>query len=150
MDRNHMCLEKLLRIVTSVDEGAEGFREWSEQSLFLNLLAEQRSGRNVFLHCYSFNHGSLFLHSILVPIKELDTVSPEGMMRWSAPHDSWSCGQVSGGGQPTHLEFSEPLSGMTPNAFQSGQKLVFRRAFVGRIEDKDYYEIAQFLAHAHD
>ena len=46
-----MCLEKLLRIVTPVNEGEQGFRAWSEQSSFLDLLAEQRTGRSIMYYC---------------------------------------------------------------------------------------------------
>jgi hypothetical protein len=147
---DNMCLEKLLRIVTPVNEGEEGFHAWSEQSSFLDLLAEQRAGRSTILYSASFNHGSLFLHSIFVPIKDLDTVNPDEMMHWNDPHDSWSCGLVYGGDQPPRLEYDEPLSGISPGAFQGGQQLVFARSFDGRTVDKHYYEIAQSLTHAHN
>jgi hypothetical protein len=52
-----MCLEKLLRIVTPVNEGEERFIAWSEQSSFLDLLAEQRTGRSIILYSSCFNHG---------------------------------------------------------------------------------------------
>ena len=145
-----MCLEKLLRIVTPVNEGEEGFRTWSEQSSFLDLLAEQRTGRSIILYSSSFNHGSLLLHSILVPIKDLDTVKPDDLMHWDDPRESWSCGLVYGGDQPPRLEYSRPLSGICPGAYEGGQRLVFGRSFDGRTEDKHYYEIAQFLTHAHN
>ena len=144
-----MCLEELLRIVTPVEEGEEGFRAWSEQSSFFDLLAEQRKGKSIILYSTSFNHGSLLLRSILVPIKNLDAAKPEDMMHWENIHDSWSCGLAYGGGQPPRVEYSEPLSGMRPTAFRDGQQLVFGRSFVGRTQDKDYYEVAQFLTHAH-
>ena len=147
---DHMCLEKLLRIVTPVSEGEEGFRAWSEQSSFLDLLAEQRTGRSIILYISSFNHGSLLLHSILVPIKDLDTVKPVDMMHWDNPHDSWSCGLVYGGGQTPRLEYCRPLSRICPSAFQGGQQLVFARSFDGRTVDKHYYEIALSLTHAHN
>jgi hypothetical protein len=151
MYENLMCLETLLKIVTPVSEGEEGFRSWSEQSLLLQLLAEQRKkGTSIILHGSSFNHGSLFLRSILVPIKDLETVAPEVMMRWELPHSSWSCGLAYGGGQPPRIEYSEPLSGVIPSAFHGGQQLIFSRSFDGRTLDKNYYEIAQFLTHAHD
>jgi hypothetical protein len=33
---------------------------------------------------------------------------------------------------------------------RNGQKLVFHRSFEGRIEDRNYFEIARFLLEAHD
>ncbi len=144
-----MGLEELLKIVTPTKEGEEGFRAWSEQSPFLDLLAEQRKGKSITLYCSSFNHGSLLLRSILVPIKKLDPAKPEDMMRWDNLHDSWSCGLAYGGGRPPRVEYSEPLSGICPSEFRDGQQLIFGRNFVGRTQDKDYYEVAQFLTHAH-
>jgi hypothetical protein len=149
MEWNHMCLEELLRIVTPVTEGEETFRVWSEQSSFLELLAEQRKSAPIILYSSSFNHGSLLLRSILVPIKNLDAAKPEDMMHWDNIHDSWSCGLAYGGGRPPRVEYSEPLSEMRPSEFRDGQQLVFFRSFVGRTQDKDYYEVAQFLTHAH-
>ncbi|MGA2888205.1 MAG: hypothetical protein ABSE51_09160 [Terracidiphilus sp.] len=143
-------MEKPLRIVTPVNEGEQGISAWSEQSSFLDLLAEQRIGRSIILYASGFNHGSLLLHSILVPINDLDAVKPDDMMHWDDPNESWSCGLVYGGGQPPHLEYSRPLSGIRPGAYEGGQKLVFGRSFDGRTEDKHYYEIAQFLTHAHN
>jgi hypothetical protein len=145
-----MCLEKLLKIVTPVKEGEEKFNEWSKQFYFFNLLADQQLASSLILYGTSFNHGSLLIKSILVPIKDLDKAGPEDMTRWDSPYESWSCGLVYGGGRPPRLEYSEPLSRCSPDAFKNGQQLVFGRSFVGRTLDKDYYEIAQFLTHAHN
>ena len=82
-------------------------------------------------------------------MEDLDRVKPEDMTRWDSPYESWSCGLVYGGGQPPRVEYSEPLSRSLPEAFRSGQQLVFGRSFSGRTENKEYYEIAQFLTHAH-
>jgi hypothetical protein len=145
-----MCLDTLLQIVTPVREGEEGFHEWSEHRLFFGLLSEQLQGPSLVLYGSSFNCGSLLIKSILVPMEELDKVKPEDMTRWDSPYESWSCGLVYGGGQPPRLEYSEPLSKSFPDAFRSGQQLVFGRSFSGLTENKEYYEIGQFLTHAHD
>ncbi len=145
-----MLLEKLLRIVTPVGEDDQGFRTWSEQSSFLDLLAEQRKGASAILYGSSFNHGSLLIRSILVPMEDLKSVPLEDMMHWDWPLDSWSCGLVYGGGEPPRVEYSEPLEGIEPSGFRRGQQLVFYRSFQGRTADKQYYEIAQCLTHAHD
>jgi hypothetical protein len=71
LSENHMCLEKLHKIVTPLTEDDAEFREWSEQSLFSDLLYKQRDGQAIILHGSSFNHGSLLLRSILVPIDDL-------------------------------------------------------------------------------
>ena len=145
-----MFLEKLLRIVTPVGEDDQGFRAWSEQSSFLDLLAEQRKGASTILYGSSFNHGSLLIQSILVPMEDLKSVAPKDMIHWNWPLASWSCGLVYGGGRPPRVEYSQPLEGIEPSGFQRGQQLVFHRSFEGRTVDKQYYEIAQFLTHAHD
>jgi hypothetical protein len=145
-----MLLEKLLRIVTPVGEDDQAFRAWSEQSSFLDLLAEQREDASAILYGSSFNHGSLLIRSILVPLEDLVAIPPEDMLHWNWPLDSWSCGLVYGGGRPPRVEYSQPLEGIEPSGFQRGQQLVFHRSFQGRTVDKQYYEIAQFLTHAHD
>jgi hypothetical protein len=107
-----MFLEKLLRIVTPVGEDDQGFRAWSEQSSFLDLLAEQRKGASTILYGSSFNHGSLLIQSILVPMEDLKSVPPKDMMHWNWPLESWSCGLVYGGGRPPRVEYSQPLEGI--------------------------------------
>src|SRR5258708_14683200 len=139
--RTHMCLDTLLQIVSPIREGEEGFHEWCGPSSFFGLLSEQLQGPSLLLYGSSFNHGSLLIKSILVPMEDLDKVKPEDMTRWDNPYESWSCGLVYGGGQPQHLEYSEPLSRSFPDAFRSGQQLVFGRSFSGRVENKKYFEI---------
>lgn len=145
-----MCLDTLLQIVTPVREGEKSFSEWSECAPFFALLSEQLKGPTLILYGSTFNHGSLLIKSILVPMKDLNKVQPEDLARWDSPHDSWSCGLAYGGGRPPRVEYSEPLAGCSPKAFRKGQQLVFDRSFSGRTENKEYYEIAQFLTHAHD
>jgi hypothetical protein len=145
-----MCLEKLLKVVAPVAKDEDGYQEWLEQSSFFNLLAEQREGASTILYGTGFNHSSLLIQSLLIPMEDLDKAEPEDMMTWDSPHDSWSCGLVYGGGQPPRVEYTEPLARNFPKEFRGGQRLVFGRSFPGRIEDKHYYEIAHFLTHAHD
>src|SRR5665213_3888362 len=145
-----MYLERLVKIVTPSEEDDDKFKEWSNQTEFFNLLANQLLGSSLILYASSFNHGSLLIKSILVPVEALEKENPEDMPRWDSQHYSWSCGLTYGGGRPPHLVFDEPLARDFPTSFRSGQPLVFSRSFVGRTEDKDYYEVAQFLAYAHD
>lgn len=147
--KKRTCLEKLAKIVTPVKEGDEGFKEWSEQSMFFAFLAEQREETSIVLYASSFDHGSLLLKTILVPIGDLEHATPDSLTRWDDPLESWSCGLVYGGGQAARVEYSTPLSRIQPEAFKHGERLVFPRSFDGRKEDKEYYEIAQSLSHAH-
>jgi hypothetical protein len=140
-----MCLDTLLQIVTPVREGEEGFLEWSQHSSFFGLLSDQLQGPSLILYGSSYNRGSLLIKSILVPVEDLDLIEPEALTRWDSPYDSWSCGLTYGGGEPPRVKYSEPRS----EPFKRAQHLVFGRSFSGRIENKEYYEIAQFLTHAH-
>ena len=142
-------LEQLAKIVIPVKENDEGFKEWSEQSLFFEFLTEQRDETSIVLYASSFDHGSLLLKTILVPIADLERASPDALTRWDDPLESWSCGLVYGGRQAARVEYSTPLSRIQPEAFKHGERLVFPRSFDGRKEDKEYYEIAQSLSHAH-
>ena len=143
------CLEQLAKIVTPVKEGDEGFEEWSEQSLFFAFLAEQREETSIVLYASSFDHGSLLLKTILVPLEDLEQVTPDALTRWDDPLESWSCGLVYGGREGARVEYSTPLSRIQPDPLKSRERLVFSRSFDGRKEDKEYYEIAQSLSHAH-
>ncbi|MBU0593839.1 MAG: hypothetical protein KKH74_08905 [Gammaproteobacteria bacterium] len=146
-----MSIEKLLKIVSPdfVDEVAA--RAWSEQLSLFELLEEQRAGTSVMLYGSTFNTGSLLLHSILVPAQALESIEEDDLTNWQGnPYESWTCGLVTGGGMPSRVEFEKPLSRIGPNSLKNCQQLVFCRSFEGRGEDKRYFEIAQFLTHAHD
>ncbi len=118
-----MFLEKLLRIVTPVGEDDQGFRAWSEQSSFLDLLAEQRKGASTILYGSSFNHGSLLIQSILVPIEDLKSVPPEDMMQGNWPLAAWSCGLVYGGAVPRGWSIASPSKALSQVVFSGASNL---------------------------
>jgi hypothetical protein len=47
--KKRTCLEKLAKIVTPVKGSDEGFKEWSEQSMFFAFLAEQQEEPSIVL-----------------------------------------------------------------------------------------------------
>lgn len=146
-----MSIEKLLKIVSPTFEDKEGARVWSEQLSLFDLLKEQRAAPSIMLYGSSFNTGSLLLHSILVPAQDTENLEADDLTSWEGnPYSSWTCGLVWGGGLPARVEFAKPLSRIGPKALENGQQLVFGRSFEGRGEDKRYFEIAQFLTHAHN
>lgn len=146
-----MSIERLLKIVSPVTKDEEAVRVWSEQISLFDLLEEQRTGPWIMLYGSSFNTGSLLLHSILVPLQDLQNVESDDLTSWEGnPYSSWTCGLVWGGGMPARVEFDKPLSRIGSKTLKNGRQLVFGRSFEGRREDKRYFEVAQFMTHAHD
>src|ERR1051325_210310 len=145
-----MDLKALLALVVPPTDEKEALA-WAQQHSLFDLLEAQRTGSWVMLYGSAFHRGSVFLHSILVPASDLPKMesAKDDLTHWSGnPYNSWSCGLVWGGGEPPRVEFSEPRK-LGVRALENGQQLVFGRSFEGRGEDKHYYEIAQFLVHAH-
>lgn len=144
-----MSINALLTLVARPRNEREGTSQ-TTQTLLFDLLEEQRKSDWVILYGSSFDAGQFLLHSILVPAAALSRADPEGLTHWSGnPYDSWGCGLVYGGGKPARVEFHRPLSRIGSKVLTQGQQLVFGRSFDGRVEDKRYFEIAQFLTHAH-
>src|SRR5262245_22034913 len=144
-----MSLEAILALVAPQANAKDALAHAKQDSL-LDLLEAQRNGKWVMLYGSSFHRGSFFLHSILVPASDVPKMeSDEELTHWSGnPYSSWGCGLVWGGGEPPRVEFSEP-QGLGVDSLKNGKQLLFGRSFEGRGEDKHYYEIAQFLVHAH-
>jgi len=146
-----MCIETLLKIVSPASTEEKDSQAWYEQHSLFELLETQRNGPSLILYGSSFNTGSILLHSILVPVQDIENINADDLINWEGnPYDSWSCGLVWGGGKPARVEFNSPLSRIGSKTLMNGQQLVFGRSFDGLIEDQRYFEIAQFLTHAHD
>ncbi len=145
-----MSLEALLALVTPPKDEKEAVVRAQQASLFA-LLEAQRTGPWLMLYGSAFHRGTVFLHSILVPASNVPKLEADkNLTHWSGnPHTSWACGLVWGGGEPPRVESSGPLRNIGTTSMGNGQQLVFGRSFEGRAEDKHYYEIAQFLTHAH-
>jgi len=145
-----VSLEALLALVTPLKDQEEAVARAQQHSLF-HLLEAQQTGPWVMLYGSAFHRGTVFLHSILVPASDVPKMEADkNLTNWSGnPYSSWGCGLVWGGGEPPRVEFSEPLRNIGTTSMENGQQLVFGRNFEGRGEDKRYFEIAQFLVHAH-
>lgn len=125
-------------------------KAWTEQVRLFRLLGDQRTASWIILYGSGYNKGSLVLHSLLVPARDLAGQGAENLSRWGLPHGTWGCGLVYGGGQPARVEFSEPITRIGDVVLSTAKMLVFGRGFDGRSEDRHYYEIAQFLTHANE
>ena len=146
-----MNVKTLLAMVSPPKNDEEALAR-AQQNALLELLEYQRSGPWVILYGSAFHRGSVFFHSILIPAPAVQKMHrAKDLTHWSGnPYDSsWSCGLVWGGGEPPRVEVSSPRSNFGVKAFSGAQQLVFGRSFDGRTEDRRYFEIAQFFAHAH-
>jgi hypothetical protein len=144
-----MNAEDLIKIIAPVAD-EKNVRAWSEQDELLKFLEEQRGSPWLALYGSSFNKGSFFLHSVLIHERDIKGIAQNELHMWDNMHNSWSCGVVLGGGKSARVEFDRPSIQIGNKVMKNGQQLVFSRSFNGRHEDRHYFEIAQFLAHAHD
>jgi len=144
-----MSLELLLAVVTRPKDEKTALTH-AKQNALLELLEKQRTGDWLMLYGSAFDRNSFFLHSVLVPASDVPKMEADDQLtHWSGnPYTSWSCGLTWGGGEPPRVEFHEP-EGLRVDTLKNAQQLVFGRSFEGRSEDKHYYEITQFLVHAH-
>jgi hypothetical protein len=71
-----MSTSQLLEIVSATGEQVSS--DQAEQKHLLALLAEQRRGGPILLYGSSFNLGSVFIHSALVPAEALDGIPSGG------------------------------------------------------------------------
>ena len=123
---------------------------WLRQRELFDFLQEQRSGRSIMLYGTTRFKPSFLFHSILVPAAEIDDAGSDELIDWRAPSISWSCDVMEGGGKPPSMTFDIGHFQFGDKPLKNDQRLVFPRSFSGREEDKDYFEIAQFLTHAHE
>jgi hypothetical protein len=117
-----VSLQALLALVSPPKDEKEAVARALQHTLF-DLLEAQRSGQWVMLYGSAFHRGSVFLHSILVPARDLPKIrSAKDITNWSGnPWSSWGCGLVWGGGEPPRVEFHEPEK-LGVKALRNGQK----------------------------
>ena len=144
-----MQLSEIRRLVQPV-ETADGAAQIATQEDFLAWLSTQYQAQRVPLYISAGDRWSLFVHAVLVPVKNLQRPW-KGLTEWSGnPFDSASCGLVVyGGGKGPRLEMNRPWQEGQPRVLMGAQQLLFSRSFEGRIGEKDYIELAQDLTHAH-
>lgn len=145
-----MSTESLLSIISPCTEENNTEICLKQRELF-DFLQKQRNGRSIMLYGKtSFQPGFLLFHSILVPTAEIDNAESDALIDWRAPPISWSCDVIEGGGESPCVRFDTGHFQFGTKPLKNDQRLVFHRSFSGREEDKNYFEIAQFLTHAHD
>ena len=87
---------------------------------------------------------SVLIHSALAPLVNLELPNQAELSRdFLMTDDSWSIDHVSGGGDPDRVYLAPPMHHLG-ETMGSGEKLVFRRSFLGRGST----EISQKLVHA--
>jgi hypothetical protein len=134
-------LAQLVQPITAEDAAS--------QADLLTSLREQVSAEKVVLYASGYDRWSFFLHAVLVPKTNLDG-SWENITEWSGnPFDSSGCGLVYGGGQGPRIEMYSPWEGRQPVVLNGARQLVFGRSFDARIGQKNYFELAQEITHAH-
>lgn len=145
-----MTVQRLYEIVKPVAIEAPAYKTRSEQKDFLHWLENERTSTSITLYGSAYGSGSILVHSVLIPSKDLIGVKPEAMNSWEgSPFDSPSCGLVYGGEKGARVELTEPWSDRCSKALKQRRQLVFGRSFEGRLRDKTYFELAQELTLAH-
>jgi hypothetical protein len=92
---------------------------------------------------------AVLIHAVLIPLEQLDPVDRKKLSdEFISPSDSWTIEHSSGGGEPDRVYLAAPLRRLG-EAFDTGEKLVFKRSFAGGQGDTPV-EVSQKLAHALD
>lgn len=88
-----------------------------------------------------------FVHSLAVPLSDLDASKLEDLLNWSANPFTSAASYVSGGGRDT-MWIERGDRNLGAPAFNQARDLVFGRTFEGWSgPDRDYFEVAQEYAH---
>jgi hypothetical protein len=122
-----MTTQEILAIVRAPRDG-EKAEQLADQHDLLRWLKSQLTDSRVAVYGSAYDTSSVLIHSVF---------------------DAPGCGLVYGGGQGPRIEYNEPWSYAHSKALSDAQRLVFGRSFEGRIGQKSYFELAQFITHAH-
>jgi hypothetical protein len=144
-----MTTQEILAIVRAPRDGEED-EQLAEQHDLLRWLKYQLTDSRIAVYGSAYDTSSVFIHSVLVPSSSI-AGSWDDFPSWQGnPFDTPGCGLVYGGGEGPRMEYTEPSSYAHPKALADAQRLVFGRSFEARIGQKSYFELAQFITHAHD
>jgi hypothetical protein len=90
-----------------------------------------------------------FIHAIFVPLKSLEPLDVEDLLRWNGnPWTSW--GMTYSFADPPQLALSAPLDGISSKTLAAGEQFVFGRTFDGRLDERSYFDILQKFIHIFD
>lgn len=127
---------------------AEGASEWltgAEDSVtFLKSNAE-----NDELVIYA-SAKSLLIHGVLAPTSKVTPPDGQDLQHGHFPgtDDCWSIQRVWGGGQGHRMYLEPPLGSCSSKSFEGGEKLIYRRSFLGVQQGATPIELSQKLVHS--
>jgi hypothetical protein len=137
-------LEKLKALAAMPQSEPGPWLAGAEESV--RFLKEHLEGETTILYA-SLN--AIYIHGVLVPEAALEDISHEELSReFISPDASWIIEHASGGGEPDRVYLEPPLRRLGER-FKDGEKLVFKRSFLGR-KGPSPVEISQRLVHALD
>ncbi len=91
----------------------------------------------------------VLIHGVLAPSENLTSPDGEDLQYKNPPmlDDSWAIQKVWGGGEEHRMYLEAPLSS-TSKSFQGGEKLIFKRSFMGVSNAPYSIELSQKLIHS--
>ena len=141
----HKSLFETLEGLSKSPEGDAAFSDWVEGEKFVNIIDKNVEQEELIIYAASTH---IFIHTVLVPIKNLKPLDKEDLLSWSfSPYTSrasiWYGGQEQTSGISYQIDDyagSKTLSG--------GELIVFARTFEGMQKPRrNYYELLQELSH---
>lgn len=146
-----MSADLLLRVIAPPGGGTAERQAWVEQQALRTYLEQERTAQRVTLYGSAHaTHGSLFVHSVLLPRRSIERSAAIKWLSWEGnPFDMPSCGLVFGGGQAPRVEYDEALDSVRHPILRGARRLVFGRSFEAVHQGQSYYELAHEIAHAH-
>lgn len=129
------------------DDGASDWLTGAEDSVsFLKVNAE--NDELVIYACAK----SVLIHGVLAPTPKITPPDKHDLQHghFPGPDDSWAIQRVWGGGQGHRMYLEPPLSSWGSKSFEGGEKLIFRRPFVGVQQGPTPIELSQKLVHSLD
>ncbi|MEW6615352.1 MAG: hypothetical protein AB1401_07800 [Thermodesulfobacteriota bacterium] len=147
MNQNRI-LEKLDQISKIPEHGTEDYKQWLEQKEFLQFLLNTSIGE---IPLYVSYNGT-YIYSVLLPQSCLKENYVDDLMQWQCgPNSSWRYGYSSGEkGKPKSISISKPLDSDRSKLLKKATPITFSRSFVGKVGQKSYIELNQFLTHLHN
>jgi hypothetical protein len=94
------------------------------------------------------NAGAVLIHGVLAPNDQVSPADEGDLLRsMIMPDDSWCIQKAWGGGEGHRIYLEPPLSHPGCNSLVGGEKLIFRRPFIGVVDGPAPVELSQKLVH---
>jgi hypothetical protein len=123
---------------------ASDVSDWlSSAELAVEFLKENAQSEKVVIFA---SMGCTLIHSVLAPLANLNPPDQAELAHdFVQLDDTWAIQHVSGGGEPDRVYLAPPLDDQG-KTLKGGEKLLFKRSFVGTSES--HIELSQKLVHA--